>query len=83
VFLAGGPGGSGLLEQSAASGWNVDRDVIFISQRGTLKADPFLSCPEIDEFTARSAQLVMSDPATAAASAAATSACRDRHAREG
>ena len=55
VFLAGGPGGSGLLEQSAVSGWNTDRDVIFISQRGTLKADPFLSCPEIDEFTARSA----------------------------
>ena len=83
VFLAGGPGGSGLLEQSAASGWNTDRDVIFVSQRGTLKANPFLSCPEIDEFTERSAQLVMADPATSAASAAATSACRDRHAREG
>jgi pimeloyl-ACP methyl ester carboxylesterase len=83
VFLAGGPGGSGLLEQSAASGWNADRDVIFISQRGTLKAYPFLSCPEIDEFTARSAYLVMADPATSAASAAATSGCRDRYAREG
>jgi pimeloyl-ACP methyl ester carboxylesterase len=83
VFLAGGPGGSGLLEQSAASGWNTDRDVIFISQRGTLKADPFLSCPEIDDFTARAAQLVMTDPATSAASASATRACRDRHTREG
>ena len=51
VFLAGGPGGTGLLEQSAASGWNTDRDVVFVSQRGTLKANPFLSCPEIDEFT--------------------------------
>jgi pimeloyl-ACP methyl ester carboxylesterase len=83
VFLAGGPGGTGLLEQSAASGWNTDRDVVFVSQRGTLKANPFLSCPEIDEFTERSAQLVMADPATSTASAAATSACRDRHAREG
>jgi pimeloyl-ACP methyl ester carboxylesterase len=83
VFLAGGPGGSGLLEQSAASGWNADRDVIFISQRGTLKVDPFLSCPEIDEFTARSAHLVMADPATSAASAAATSGCRDRYTRAG
>jgi pimeloyl-ACP methyl ester carboxylesterase len=83
VFLAGGPGGSGLLEQSAASGWNAERDVIFISQRATLKADPFLACPEIDEFTARSAHLFMADPATAAASAVATSACRDRHARQG
>ena len=83
VFLAGGPGGSGLLQQSAALGWNADRDVIFISQRGTLKTDPFLSCPEIDEFTARSAHPVMTDPATSAASAAATSGCRNRNAREG
>jgi pimeloyl-ACP methyl ester carboxylesterase len=83
VFLAGGPGGTGLLEQSAASGWNAKRDVIFISQRGTLKVDPFLSCPEIDEFTARSAHLVMADPATSAASAAATSGCRDRYTRAG
>ncbi|MFE3450452.1 alpha/beta hydrolase [Nonomuraea sp. NPDC059194] len=83
VFLAGGPGGSGLLEQSAAAGWNADRDVIFISQRGTLKAEPFLSCPEIDEFTARSAQLVMAEPATSDASARATRACRERLAGDG
>jgi pimeloyl-ACP methyl ester carboxylesterase len=38
VFFPGGPGGSGLLEQSATAGWNTERDVIFISQRGTLKA---------------------------------------------
>jgi pimeloyl-ACP methyl ester carboxylesterase len=50
-----------LTEQSAASGRNAKRDVILISQRGTLKADPFLSCPEIDEFTARSAHLVIAD----------------------
>lgn len=83
VFLAGGPGGSGLLEQSAASGWNAERDVIFISQRGTLKAEPFLSCPEIDEFTKRSARLVMAAPATSAASAQATRACRERLAGQG
>jgi pimeloyl-ACP methyl ester carboxylesterase len=83
VFLAGGPGGSGLLEQSAVSGWNTDRDVIFISHRGTLKSDPFLSCPEIDEFTARSAGLVMADPATSAASAVATTTCRTQHAGQG
>lgn len=83
MFLAGEPGGSGLLEQSAASGWNADRDVFFLSQRGTVKADPFLSCPEIDQFIARAAHLVMADPATSAASAAATSGCRDRYAHEG
>ena len=83
VFLAGGPGGSGLLEQSAATGWNAERDVIFISQRGTLKAHPFLSCPEIDEFSARSAQLVMTEPSTSGASGSATRSCRDRHAGDG
>lgn len=66
-----------------ASRWNAARDVIFISQRGTLKAEPFLSCPEIDEFTSRSIYLVMAEPATSDMSAAATRACRDRHARAG
>ena len=47
IFLAGGPGGSALLEQSSAKGWNADRDVIFVGQRGTIKAEPFLSCPEL------------------------------------
>ena len=57
--------------------------MIFIRQRGTLKVDPFMSCPEIDEFTARSAHLIMANPATSAASAAATSGCRDRYTRAG
>ena len=83
MFVAGGPGGSGLLEQTAASGWNTDRDVIFVDQRGTLKAEPFLSCPEIDEFTARFATWSWRIRPRPRRARPATSACRDRHARDG
>jgi pimeloyl-ACP methyl ester carboxylesterase len=80
VYLAGGPGGSGLLSAAPriAAGWNSDRDVIFLDQRGTWKSDPLLSCPEIDAFLADWVGLNSLDPATAARSATATQACRDR-----
>ncbi|MCF7552349.1 alpha/beta fold hydrolase [Pseudonocardia sp. WMMC193] len=80
VYLAGGPGGSGLISAAPriAAGWNRDRDVIFLDQRGTWKSDPLLSCPEIDAFQAELVGLVTTDPATAARSAAATAACRER-----
>jgi pimeloyl-ACP methyl ester carboxylesterase len=80
LYLAGGPGGSGLLSAGSriAAGWNRDRDVIFLDQRGTWKSDPLLSCPEMDGFLADWAGLNTFDPATASRSAAATRACRDR-----
>jgi pimeloyl-ACP methyl ester carboxylesterase len=78
VFLAGGPGGSALLEQSGVKGWNADRDVIFVGQRGTIKAEPFLSCPEVDDFRQRAAQLESTDSATVALADAAVRACHDR-----
>jgi pimeloyl-ACP methyl ester carboxylesterase len=80
LYLSGGPGGSGLISASSriAAGWNRDRDVIFLDQRGTWKSDPLLSCPEIDGFLADWAELNTFDPATASRSAAATRACRDR-----
>lgn len=85
VYLAGGPGGSGLLSAAPriAAGWNSDRDVIFLDQRGTWKSDPLLSCPEIDAFQADMVGLTTTDPATAARSNAATKACRDRLAGAG
>ena len=60
VYLAGGPGGSGLLAAVARTraGWNADRDVIFLDQRGTLKAQPFLACPEIDIFVRSALSIV-------------------------
>ncbi|GAA1835560.1 alpha/beta fold hydrolase [Pseudonocardia ailaonensis] len=85
VYLAGGPGGSGLLSAAPriAAGWNRDRDVIFLDQRGTWKSDPLLSCPEIDAFLADSVGLVTAAPETARRSADATAACRARLAGAG
>ena len=79
VFLTGGPGGSGLAEgPSIAKGWNVERDVIFIDQRGELKSDPFLSCPEIDQFQHDAVAEAWDNRAYRRRSGAATRACRDR-----
>ena len=83
VLLAGGPGGSALFERNNAKGWNLERDVILVSQRGTLKADPFLNCPEIDAFFERMPHLVSTDAATVEQSGVATRACHDRLAGEG
>jgi pimeloyl-ACP methyl ester carboxylesterase len=85
LYLAGGPGGSGLISAATriAAGWNRDRDVIFLDQRGTWKSDPLLSCPEIDTFLADWAGLNSFDPATAERSATATRTCRDRLAASG
>src|SRR3954467_3164645 len=56
VYLEGGPGVSGLLAApgNVLRGINADRDVIFVDQRGTYHDDPFLPCPEIDAFLAKS-----------------------------
>lgn len=85
VYLAGGPGGAGTLSAPGvvAGGMNADRDVIFVNQRGTIHGEPFLSCPEMDEFAARSIDWVYADEATAVADAAAVAACRDRLQRTG
>lgn len=85
VYLAGGPGGSGLVSaiKAVADGMNAERDVIFVDQRGAYHADPRLACPEIDAFIMESMRLPFSDPATADLSDAATRRCRDRLADEG
>jgi pimeloyl-ACP methyl ester carboxylesterase len=52
VYLAGGPGGFPLGEAQPLieAGFNRDRDLILMSQRGTLYAppDPAPTCPEVD-----------------------------------
>lgn len=82
VYLAGGPGGPPLLAK-APKAWNRDRDVILFGQRGSLKAEPFLSCAEVDAFYTTAVGLSWEDPATAAASATAARACHDRLVRDG
>ncbi|GAA2542807.1 alpha/beta fold hydrolase [Mycolicibacterium diernhoferi] len=85
VYLASGPGGAGTLSAPGviAGGMNADRDVIFVNPRGTVHSDPFLSCPETDEFTARSINLVLARQSTANLAAAAVAACRERLATSG
>lgn len=80
VWLAGGPGDDAVSEipMALAGDLNRDRDVIFMSQRGTYSADPVLTCPGIDRFNARALGLVSNAPSTGRLHVEATRACRDR-----
>ncbi|MEU9731388.1 alpha/beta fold hydrolase [Streptomyces sp. NPDC048002] len=80
VWFAGGPGDDAVSEipLALAGNLNRDRDVIFMSQRGTYSADPELTCPDIDEFNARALGLVSNAPSTGRLHVRATRVCRDR-----
>lgn len=80
VWFAGGPGDDAISEiQLALDGdLNRDRDLVFMSQRGTYSADPELTCPNIDEFNARALGLVSNAPSTGRLHVRATRTCRDR-----
>jgi pimeloyl-ACP methyl ester carboxylesterase len=54
VWIAGGPADDALTEIPWALGGelNNDRDVIFMSQRGTYTAQPNLTCPTVDRAAA-------------------------------
>ncbi|GHE25773.1 alpha/beta fold hydrolase [Streptomyces vinaceus] len=85
VWLAGGPGDDAVGEAKMAidGGLNRDRDVIFMSQRGTYSAEPNVLCPGIDEFNARALGLAQDSPATERLHVEATKACRDKLAARG
>ncbi|MFD9357545.1 alpha/beta hydrolase [Streptomyces sp. NPDC060031] len=85
VWLAGGPGDDavGEVKMAVDGGLNRDRDVIFMSQRGTYSADPELLCPNIDGFNARVVGLVYDAPSTERLHVGATKACRDKLAGRG
>jgi pimeloyl-ACP methyl ester carboxylesterase len=55
VYFAGGPGGSAVVDISSElpdlQSLNVDRDLVFIEQRGTGKSSP-LTCPPFPSGTA-------------------------------
>ncbi|GAA2775837.1 alpha/beta fold hydrolase [Streptomyces showdoensis] len=80
VWLAGGPGDDAVSEipMAVAGGLNRDRDVIFMSQRGTYSADPQLTCPNVDEFAADSLGLAFGAPSTGRLHVRETRKCRDR-----
>ncbi len=79
VWLAGGPGDDAVSEIQLALNGNLnrDRDVIFMSQRGTYSADPALTCPNIDEFNAHALDLVYGARSTGRLHVEATRACHD------
>jgi pimeloyl-ACP methyl ester carboxylesterase len=64
-------------------GLTRDRDVIVMGQRGSAFAKPSLTCPEVDEFTIHSADLLYDVPSTGARTIAASKACHDRLAAAG
>ncbi|MEV0537351.1 alpha/beta hydrolase [Kitasatospora sp. NPDC050463] len=79
VWLAGGPGddANSEIQMALNGGLNRDRDVIFMSQRGAYSADPQLTCPNIDEFNARTLDLVYGAPSTGSLHVEETRTCHD------
>lgn len=78
VWLAGGPGDDAITEIPWALGGdlNSDRDVIFISQRGTYSARPNTACPSVDRATATTLDMPYDSDEARKAVADAQSQCR-------
>jgi pimeloyl-ACP methyl ester carboxylesterase len=78
VWIAGGPGDDAIVEipLALAGKLNANRDVIFISQRGTYTADPKLTCTSVDRWAAQTLDMPYDAPATGNAYAVATRTCR-------
>jgi pimeloyl-ACP methyl ester carboxylesterase len=78
VWLAGGPGDDAIIEipLAMAGKLNANRDVIFMSQRGTYTADPKLTCDSVDRWAAETLNMPYDAPATGNAYVVATRQCR-------
>src|SRR5271163_2766099 len=75
-YITGGPGGDAMGDvEFLVPTLNQHRDLIVLSQRGTLDATPSLLCPEIDAFNAKAVSLVYDAPSTGTLHVAATKAC--------
>ena len=78
VWLAGGPGDDAITEvpMALAGKLNANRDVIFMSQRGTYSARPKLTCESVDRWAADTLDMPYDAAATGRAYSAATFKCR-------
>jgi len=78
VWLAGGPGDDALTEipWAIGGGLNNDRELIFMSQRGTYSAKPNLLCPTIDRAGAEALDMPYDSEEARVVTAKAHSACR-------
>jgi pimeloyl-ACP methyl ester carboxylesterase len=77
VYLAGGPGDIAPLEVNGfiAADFIRDRDILVMSQRGTMFSQPALTCAPADEFARMLLGLRFYSAATERAHLAATEAC--------
>lgn len=81
IYLTGGPGADAVTTTSTLTdqGINRDREIIFLSQRGTLSSKPTpLVCPEIDRFYQERVSLGVDNPQTLQLYLKATRQCRNR-----
>lgn len=82
VYLAGGPGGYALGEAQLLidAGFNRDRDLILMDQRGTLYSppNPAPTCPEADLAATRGLGLPLDGSAYRRLTVAAVQACNRR-----
>ncbi|MBV9646700.1 MAG: alpha/beta hydrolase [Candidatus Eremiobacteraeota bacterium] len=78
VWLAGGPGDDAITEipMALAGKLNENRDVIFMSQRGTYTAQPKLTCEAVDRWAAETLDMPYDAAATGKAYSVATLKCR-------
>jgi pimeloyl-ACP methyl ester carboxylesterase len=78
VWLAGGPGDDAISEvgMALAGDLNRNRDVIFMSQRGTYTSTPKLTCNVVDHWAEKTLNMPYNAPATGRAYVAATKKCR-------
>ncbi len=78
VFLAGAPGATPIFGAKAWAdyGFNADRDLILVNQRGVYYSRPQLICPNLDHFFYRQLGLVFDAASTRKAQVAATRECR-------
>jgi pimeloyl-ACP methyl ester carboxylesterase len=77
VYLAGGPGDIAPLEVNGliAADFIRDRDILVVSQRGTMFSEPALTCAPVDHFARELLGLRFYSEATKRAHLAATEAC--------
>jgi pimeloyl-ACP methyl ester carboxylesterase len=85
VYLAGGPGGSAFLEIESLvnDGINRNRDLILMSQRGTLFSKPELMCAELDTFYVDSLAIPLDSEANRKEHIIASQACYLRLLKQG
>lgn len=78
VWLAGGPGDDAITEipMALAGKLNANRDVIFMSQRGTYSAKPRLTCEPLDRVGAKTLGMPYGAAATGKLYSDATLKCR-------